>query len=193
MPYTVATATWNGTTGLPGYTKIKFLGALTASEASTALAKLRTFFAALGTYIPALVSISFSQTLDQYADNGDKTGIVTASSGQANVQGTAAGAYNAAAGAWVTWASTQFVNGRRVSGRTFLVPLGSAAFQSDGTLLTTFVAALQSASDALLTGFPNVVIYYHRQRTGEPLQEGISTVAAAVIKDKGGVLRSRRD
>ena len=193
VPYTQVTATWSGVAGLPGYTKIKFLGNLTTSECQTACQKLRDFFAANSVYIPALVRVDVSALCEHFDDDGTKTDVITASGTTSQVAGTAAGAFNEAAGAWINWVCNQFVAGRRVVGRTFMVPLGSAAFQSDGTLLTAYQTALQAAGNTLITGFPNVVIRYDRtDKTGNRFQ-GISTVAGVLVKDKGGVLRSRRD
>jgi hypothetical protein len=193
MPYTQCTAVWSGTAGLPGYTKIKFLGALTTSECQTATQKLQTFFAAQTAYIPALVRVDVSTLCEHFDDDGTKTDVIQASGTTTQVVGTAAGAFNQAAGAWINFLCNQYVAGRRVYGRTFMVPLGSSAFQSDGTLLTTYQTALQNAGTTLITGFPNVIVRYDRTNKAGQRFQGISTVAAVLVKDKGGVLRSRRD
>jgi hypothetical protein len=193
MPYTQVTATWTGVAGLPGYTKIKFLGALTTSECQTACQKVQAFFASQTVYIPALVKVDVSPLCEHFDDDGTKTDVITASGTTTQVVGTAAGAFNVAAGAWINWLCNQFVAGRRVYGRSFMVPLGSSAFQSDGTLLTTYQTALQAAGNTLITGFPNVVVRYDRTNKAGARFQGISTVAAVLVKDKGGVLRSRRD
>jgi len=193
MPYTNVTAVWTGASGLPGYTKIHFLGALTSSEVTTAEDKVRAFFASMSVYLPAIVRVDVQQLAEIFDDNGDKTGTVSGSTVPVQVAGAASGAYSQATGAWVNWVTGQYVYGRPVRGRTFLVPLGSSAFQSDGTLITGFISALQTAANTLLTGFPALVVQYNHHRAGQPTSSGIATVTAATIKDKAGVLRSRRD
>jgi hypothetical protein len=193
MPYSVVTAVWTGAAGLPGYSKLKFNGQLTSTEATEACNKTRAFFAALTTYLPVAIHVKVQQVLDIYDDEGQKTGLVTATSDPADVVGVAAGAYNQAAGAWINWRTNVFANGSRVTGRTFLVPTASVAFQSDGTLLGSFVIALQAAGDALRTGSPTLVIPYHRFLKDGTEVFGVPPVAAVSVTDKGGVLRSRRD
>ena len=192
MPYTVVTSRWTIAGVQRGWTRIKYLGNLTTSECSTAVAKNKNFFEGLVTYLPANVSVAHQSLCEHYDDDGTKTDVVTAGTGQPNTVGTGSGAYAAAEGAWVNWVSSQFVAGRRVVGRTFLVPLYTSAFQNDGTLAAAFITALQGLSNSIITGFPNLVIPYDRTNKQGQRFQGVATVAAYDIKDKAGVLRSRR-
>jgi hypothetical protein len=93
------------------------------------------------------------------------------------------------------------VNGRRVVGRTYLVPLGNTpVFQTDGTLNDTFRNAVIANGNSLNNGSPQHVVYYNRggpsdppKPTDKPHTFGWQTVTACTVPDKAGVLRSRRD
>lgn len=190
--YTVVTSRWTIAGVQRGYTRIKYLGELTTSECSTAVGKNKSFFEGLVSYLPANVSVAHDSLCEHYDDFGEKQDVVTAGTGQANSVGTGAGAYPNGAGAWINWVASQFVAGRRVVGRTFLVPLYTSAYQNDGTLAAAFVTALQGLGTTLITGFPNVVIRYDRTDKKGTRFQGTSTVQAVNVKDKAGILRSRR-
>lgn len=192
MPATVSTSQWTTTGGIMGYTKFRWLGALTTSEASTALAKQKAFFDAVGAYIPTTITLHHQATMDLVDDQNMKTGIVTASTIQNATVGAAANTYNAAAGAWITWKTGTYVLGRPVTSRTFLVPLASVAFQNDGTIASTAIGAILAAANALIVGFPDKMIWYHHHTKDGEEAKGQTKVTAAVVPDVGGVLRSRR-
>lgn len=192
MATTVSTSVWNGAGGILGYTKFRWFGELTASEASTALAKHRAFFAGLGIYIPTGVSVSFNSLMEHYDGQNEKTGTVTAGTPAASVTGTATGAYNAAGGAWVTWRTGKYSLGRPVTGRTFIVPIGATGMQSDGTPVTGLVNDLNSAAAAIVVGFPDLMIFYHHTKKDGREEMGETKVTSGQCRDIPGVLRSRR-
>lgn len=194
MPYSETTAVWSGFVGAPGYTKFRWLGTATTTTADAMLAKSRAFFASLSTYLPPGVTIAHNQAVDQYDDNHDKTGTVTAPTAVTAVTGSGTGVFNARAGAWINWQTDSWAAGRRVVGRTFIVPTSpTQTWQSDGTLVASFQSALVAAGQALFTGTPTLVLPWGpRVHLGASLL-GIATVTACTVKDKGGVLRSRGD
>jgi hypothetical protein len=171
---------------------MKWLGALTASECSTALAKQRAFFGDTGTYLPANVSINHLGICEHYDDFGEKTDEVTATTVPPPNAGSGSGAYNVAAGCWINWKTGRFIAGRAVVGRTYLVPLYQAAFQNDGSLASAFITSLTTAGQNLITGFPSMVIYYDRTDKKGTRFQGTTNVTGVDVKDRAGVLRSRR-
>lgn len=105
--------------------------------------------------------------------------------------GTVAGPYASPVGAMVTWTTGAVVNGHRLNGKTYLVPLGSASFDDHGTLDDTILADLNAISDALVAAGMNNLAIWSRPTPGHP--GGYATVMGSTVKDKAAVLRSRRD
>lgn len=188
MAHTQITARWTGGAGLPGYTKMRFNGELDAAGAATAATNMRTFFLAVRQWIPGNVSISWDGLAQILGTNGALEGEVGYAA-PASVAGESVQAYNAAGGAVVTWPTGLIVNGRRLKGRTFLVPLTNTAFATDGTLADDARAGIQAAALALAASVPALVIFGGTASTGWHT----STVSGASVPDRAAVLRSRRD
>lgn len=188
MTYTRITALWNGATGLPGYTRLKFAGYMDSAAAGAAAGRIRTFFDAIKAYIPAGVVISFSDVAQEYNDAGTLTGEVSYTA-PANVNCLGSGSYSAASGAVVQWLTGLFVGGRRARGRTYLVPLVGTAFDTNGTLSSAFSSAATSAAGALLAGTPDLVVHGGKPPSGT----WTASVTGAFVPDRGAMLRSRRD
>lgn len=102
--------------------------------------------------------------------------------------GVQTGVWAAPVGAVVTWRTTTIVRGRRLRGRTFVVPLVGAAFEDNGTLSSTNLATLQSAANDLIADADLRV--WSRPTASSP---GTSAnVTSATVPDIAAVLRSRR-
>lgn len=176
---------WTGFPGAPGYS-VFYRG-----EDNVLTAALRTFYESVKTVIPTNVNI-------QVASSGDVVDSVTgALSGNwtspANtvVDCTGAGSYGAPAGAMVKWLTSAIVNGRRLRGKTFLVPIISSAMETDGSINFTLITQIQNAAAALLTSEAGNLGVWHRpvNSTGGSW----SPITSAVVPDRVAVLRSRRD
>lgn len=179
--------TWTGMPGGPGVTQLYFRDAPIAR-------------AALGTWIEAWKYLIPSNTTLTIQAEGDRVDVPTGAivglwSGGAPIVkvGTgAAGSYFAGGGACINWVTGTVVAGRRIKGRTFIVPMTALAYDN-GTLVDTTVSALQNASTALLAD-TNVAMEIVRRPTAPGLADGTSgLISAAVVRDKQAVLRSRRD
>jgi len=94
-------------------------------------------------------------------------------------------------GARIVWNTGAVVNGRRVRGSTFMVPLKGLAYDSDGTIGSTFVSSLQAAATALVTAVPSLTVW-SRPPAGAPTGGGASPVTSAQMVDAVSWLRSRR-
>lgn len=103
----------------------------------------------------------------------------------------------APAGVCITWLTTAVADGKHLRGRTFFVPVGSGAYDTDGTFTSAARGAFQSRSDTLVAASPGQMLVWHRPiPTGKPRgpRNGSSAaVSAARVADKVAVLRSRRD
>lgn len=148
-------------------------------------------YAELQPVLPTGVTISVAGTGDVY---DDATGTLTGSwsaSGAGSFSGEAAFNPAAGVGACVTWNTGLIVNGRRLRGRTFLVPLATVAYDADGTLTTTTLTALQSFATALLASGPLGI--WHRPTTPTSSDGSASGVTSFRLRDKVAILTSRRD
>jgi hypothetical protein len=90
----------------------------------------------------------------------------------------------------VRWQTSGIVNGRRVKGRTFLVPLINTTYGS-GVIGAGTVSAIQSAADTFVASAGADMRIWHRPTAGAG---GIAyPITAAVVPNLATVLRSRRD
>lgn len=132
---------------------------------------------------------------DSIVDNLEVTDGLLASAvpvtAPAVITGTGSGNYSAPSGAVITWLTGQVHQGRRVRGRTFFVPLASTAFDSTGTLATTFLTNLRNAATAYVASAANPCIW---ARPDPGTTNGAAfAVAAGSVADKVAILSSRRD
>lgn len=187
------TAEWTGWAGGPGYTNLYFRNVDGTGGTSDAQGRVRTFFASFNNALPDEITV---QVLGEVAVLDDATGEVQefiANTPPAPVQGEYSGPYSSATGACITWLTSGVRNGRRVRGRTFIVPLGAPVFGPDGTLADP--GALQTIANNLLNPMADDMVVWSRPgMTASGPQAGASfDVVGARVRDMAAVLRSRRD
>lgn len=117
-------------------------------------------------------------------------------------QGTNAGASAGPAGAVCTWLTGSILDGTRLRGRTFIVPMGISAYDQDGTLNPGTLLTLQNAASNLVAAAVGNMVVWHRPikagtftRKGVPVPPragGYSVVTGSRVSDRVAVLRSRR-
>ena len=186
---------WSGMMGAPGYTNWYGLSDGDAAAAANGLGpRMRAFFDAVKAYIPDDASIKVERTYQVINGlNGNITAEGSLTADPAVVAGTATQAYAAPVGACVNWLTGLFNSkGHRIVGRTYLVPLASPAFETNGTLLDTALTAIGAAATAALGGVGGLGVWSRPSAPGA--NDGVfSSASAAVVHDKACVLRSRRD
>lgn len=187
------TTVWSGFQGAPGYSNFFFTGDGGGGEATESRERVRGFFNGIRSLLPVGVQYTVqgeAAVIDQVS--GSITGYIMVEPEPVTGGGTQVGGYSAATGAVVTWNTAGVVNGRRVRGRTFVVPLGGSTYQNDGTLLPATISTLQEGADALVgTGFDSGFGVWSRPGTsgGGTFWE----VTGFRVPDMSAVLRSRRD
>lgn len=187
MAFTTVTALWQGATGLPGYTRLRWSGAQTASGAGAIAANMRTFFDSIKSLLPVAVTISFGEVAQIFDTDGSLIDEVAVTPLPSPVVGTSATNFAAPAGAVLNWVTGEFVSGRRVRGRTFLVPLAQSAFQGDGTISTAALSLLTTSATTLIGSNPNnLVVWRHTP------PRSVHAVTGVSVPDRAAVLRSRR-
>lgn len=144
---------------------------------------------------PSLMPPNVKLVGDPYVDvinpaTGDQTGTVAVAP-VATINGGALAAYSDVSGLSITWITAAFLNGRRVKGRTYFVPMSGGAYDTDGTLSTAVLASVQGAITQYLGKISEPVIW-HRPTTVGGSDGSDSSIAAGRIIDHPAILTSRR-
>lgn len=193
---------WSGFTGAPGYTNLYYQSSSGGgTEALAAANKSRILFQQLATTLPTGMTLALNTDVKELDDaTGDLLDIWTVS-GVAGVTGSGLGQGPSPAGACIDWLTTTVHAGRRMQGRTFIVPLPSGAYQSDGTINTASLGSIQAAAEAMRTATGPTFGVWGRPRPAVPTATPPRTAVAGLwgpavssrVPDKTVVLRSRRD
>lgn len=177
--------TWSGIAGGTGYSVFY------ATPGAGVRAHILTFLQAIADQLPAGVNLSVPATGDTIDDATGTLVSSWASGVDTQVIGSANGAFAAPAGACITWDTDGIANGRRVRGRTFLVPLGGTALDTGGTLSGTALNDIRAAATALVDAAAGDFLVWHRPTAG--VGGSSHSVVGSRLADKAAVLRSRRD
>lgn len=163
-------------------------------------AAVKAFYTSIQSSTPGSLTVtvpSNGDTLD--VATGDINGVWTATGG-GSVVGAASSAYVMGTGARVVWNTDGIVDGRRIKGSTFIVPLLDGSLAGDGQLDDTFRTSLTGWATTLIAAVPDDFLIYSRPmpaREGAhgtlPARDGtVSRILSASVPDKVSWLRSRR-
>ena len=178
------TVRMDGWPGAPGYMSFYCLTATPFRSAVIA------FVDHIRTIMPAAISFTVPNQLDVLEDStGELTGIETEGT-EYVAPGTASGNFSAPSGACIVWITNAFVSGRRVRGRTFVVPLAGLLYQSDGTIEPGTLAALRGWAVDLFTACDLAI--WHRPTTSGGSDGAAFEVTGSSVRDRAAVLTSRR-
>ncbi len=185
---------WSGFTGAPGYTILHFDASTTPTQAGAqdVYDATATFASNLVSNLPTQVRLTTEaavEVVDQTTNQLENIYNVTAA---ATSSGLASGGYSAAAGACIIWETGEVRNGRRVRGRTFVVPMSASLYETDGTLASAAITDLQQAASSLAGGGFSFGILARPTSTGAA-DGDFYTVSSGRVTDKTAILRSRRD
>lgn len=187
------TARWSNFLGAPGYSNFFFAGGGgLISDAQQVAERVADAFDGLASRLPEDLVISIE---NEVAVVDSDSGEVQAYRNVEDVPSTVGlyrGKYSAPTGAVVNWRTDDVRFGRRIRGRTFLVPLANDAFQDDGTLSSPTILALNEFADIMTArDFDSEFGVWSRPRNGSG---GVfATVTSYNVPDMAAVLRSRRD
>nr|CRY94107.1 hypothetical protein [uncultured prokaryote] len=184
---------WTGFNGAPGYTNFFFADAADEVTAESMITSVVAFFSDLQSALPEAVTISVDSEVALIDEaSGELESYVNVTSDIPSITGAQPGSFSAPSGAVINWLTNTVNRGRRVRGRTFMVPLANAVYQSDGTISTGYLTDLREAAADMITraaGVPLVVWSRPRGGVGGVAAE----VVGANVPDMAAVLRSRRD
>jgi hypothetical protein len=192
---------WSGFTGGPGYTNLHYEttagGAIDQAAVDSAVNKSAFFLSAWRPYQPLNLSTSVDTAVAEVDENTGTIQNYWTGPTVAPGLGASSGVYAAGSGACISLYTADVRNGRRVRGRIFMVPLGTASLEADGTLNSTALTAFRASAASLIDDLDPVRLTVWVRPTeiiGEPfIDGGAYAVTSYSVRDKVAQLRSRRD
>lgn len=186
-----------GLPGGPGLATMYFL------DVSTAVASVHEFWTHMVGVMPQPTIARVQSTGDIIEDT---TGELTGAWGAdpvADINIDAPTNYAAPVGGLVTWLTGTIVDGHRVKGRTYVVPMTHDLFDASGSITGSIATALQGFASAFTTEQSDSFVIWHRPRLARAADGsrpavtaragGHALVTGSRISTKAAVLRSRRD
>ena len=188
---------WTGIAGMPGVTTLYCLDALAlVPQIGTWLAP---FLLRMPTGLQARVEAKGESLEDT---TGVQDGFWSVAP-QGALQASAGGVYAAPVGCHINWQTNTITDGRRLRGRTFMVPMSQNIYSANGTMEDGNRIALQQATSEFVVATNGNLLVWRRPREAVPAdgsrpaivaRAGASgIVTSGAIPDKITVLRSRRD
>jgi hypothetical protein len=186
--------TWSGPQVVGGgVTVLHYAGDVGAPP----IAGIKSAFSSAAKLIPGGVTLTIPGSGDVINDaNGELTGVWSATGG-GTVAGTGSAQCAAGVGAVISWQTGLIWHGRKVRGRTFIVPIafkdpgsGDEAFDNDGTFGSATLVKIQTLANNLQATGPLAV---WSRPTSKGASDGSSGgVVSNRVPDRVSTLRSRR-
>lgn len=187
MPLNRVRVAWSNFPGAPGVSTHYF------STTQTDMTALRTFYNTIKDLFPNGLTTSVPNSGDVIQESdGQIIGTWTGTGGGTNVSAVASAAYSGPSGAIVRWITPGIVAGRRVVGRTYLVPLERNQYDTSGSLASTTITTIQNAAQAMLASYADGFKVWSRPGVSPPRVGSFHTALAALVPDLAAVRRSRR-
>jgi hypothetical protein len=188
-------AVWEGVSGGQAFSNFYWDSAILGTpSAQIAADKVRGFFESIKTELPQGVSVLVQPNVAEINDaTGEQNDEFVVGTPPLVVAGSGNNTRSAPSGACITWRTSTFVGGKRLRGRTFIVPLSTTAYESNGTLTLLTLQTLRQAAVTLANNAlgPSVLMkVWHRPiaKTGG----SSANVTSTSVTDKAAVLTSRR-
>lgn len=182
-------AQWNGSRIGTGFSVFHLLGSEFTGSAAAVSTAIRTWFQGMQSTIPDDVTISFPSEVQEKDQATGALLDIVAITPAATVTGSFSSSYPANSGTVTKWSTGLVVNGRRLNGRTFLVPRAGCFTVNgnvDGTVITADATRNATLITALTTAGNPLGVW---SRTGGTIRE--VTSGATLVRPS--TLRSRND
>jgi len=160
---------------------------------------IRTFFEAIKIDIANVITLTYDSGGDTIeSTNGNLVGSWSGTSLTATTGG--GGGFNSApTGGVVDWLTNTIFPAtkptgapHRGRGHTFIVPIATNSYDSDGTLNNTTVSRWKTAADALVASAAGGMVIYHRHTAPGATDGTYGPVVDTKVRDRVAVLTSRR-
>lgn len=186
---------WSGTAVTGPGTSVFHGRIATASTAGAAAQdfadRVRLFFGEVRGLIPTGVSWDFpGEVTELDTTTGVLEDVHAITPPSATTSSGAAGNHSRPSGARIDWLTSSITAGRRLRGRTFLVPLYSAGYDTTGTIASTTLTTLNTAA----ANYIDAGVFADCQPAVWSRTHGVlADIVSKSITDRATVLRSRRD
>lgn len=187
-------------TGFPGAPGVSTMFAL---DVDTFLNSVHTFWSAVAPEMPGDVTMNVETSGDIIDDATGALVSAYSEAALAPIVGSASGGYAAPCGGLVRWNTATILDGRRLRGRTFIVPMTGFYDDAAGGFTDAQVAVIKSAADAFIAAQSASFVIWHRPAAARLAGEdgparaahagGHGLVTGSGVTGKFAVLRSRRD
>lgn len=167
-------------------------GIATTGAASESFAdRVRTFFEAIKGLVPGGITWSYPpEVLELDTTTKQLIDVHSISPPADSVSGAASSSHSRPSGGRVDWLTSAVVNGRRLRGRTYIVPLSGAQYDSAGSLTTTAITALEAAANT----YRSTGVFTEATPVVWSRTHGIlADIVGSNVDDRASILRSRRD
>lgn len=187
------TAKWSGFSGGPGYSTFHTTNAgIVTSAVDNSVTGVMTFFENIKAQLCTNTTIQVQAEVKELDPaTGALVGLHTAATAGTKVGSGSPNQGPSPAGAVISWGTGGVNRGRRVRGRTFVVPMALQVFQADGSIDNAVVAALKSAATNYRTSSAYESLIWSRPRAGAG--GAAFPILTSNVPDMVAVLRSRRD
>ena len=189
----------SGWIGAPGLSQMYFTGAtagtVSLSDCNAAAAAVRAFYQNLTAYYPsawtaqvqAVVQIIEATTGALIREQAITPVAVCSGTGLAGFGPTATGPL-------ASWHTSAVFGRKLLRGRTFLGPMGPAAYNTSGQITGTYVTGIQASGAALVsTAAANMVVWHRPHPLSTSANGGYGAMVACTVSSLEATLRSRRD
>lgn len=180
---------WTGGPIGVGATVLHFQSIGSGTAAQQIADAVRACFDSLKAVAPSAVLWTFDTELKEIAPDGTLLGVYPVTA-PAAVAATGAGSYAAGTGAMVRHTTGVVLGGRRIQGRTFIVPLISSNYSTLGTISGATITTLNGAFTTLRTttsGFGTPLSVWSRKNAS------VTPVASSVCVSRVSTLATRND
>lgn len=170
---------WTGGPIGAGATVLHFVSIGSGVAAQQIADAVRVLFDSIKAFVPATVTWSFDSEMKQLGDDGTLLAVYAVTP-PANVQATGAGAYAAGTGLMVRHTTGTILGGRRIQGRTFIVPLLGSSYATTGVIggaTQTAVTAAFQALRATVNGFGTPLAVWSRKNVTTTPTSGSAAVS----------------
>ena len=180
---------WTGGRIGLGASVFHFGGTSSPTSAQNAADAIQAFFGSIRPILPIGVTCLADPEVKVYSAAGVLVDVIPIS-GRTGQAGSQSGVWANGVGGMIRWNTSAVVAGRRLQGRTFIVPMGSAQFDSSGNITTGARATANTAALTLISALGS---------NGTPLQiwsrknAVVTDVLTGAMPTRPSTLRSRND
>ena len=165
------------------------------ADIDAVVTKVNAFVTTVKSVLPNVVSLQTLNEVEEIdANNGALISIWTAPSvaAQSGTASATAG-WAAAAGGVISWSTAIVHRTRRIRGRTFVVPMSTEAWDTDGTIKSVQLSTLNTAATNLRTPTAEIELGVWARPSAPGLSDArFAPVSSHRVPDMSAILTSRR-